>query len=289
VSQEPLERVGFVGLGDIGEPMARNLCGAFPQVLVHDLRPEAVEALVASGATAARSPRELGARCQVIGVCVVDDAGTEAVVAGTEGILSGAAPGTAIAIHGTIHPQTAQRLAARAAERGVQVVDAQVTGGRPGAEAKRLRYMVGGDDAALARCRPVFETSAAEITHCGGVGMGAVAKLCNNLVQYQAWQAYTEAGRLAEATGLAGEKLLEVLAWILNDNARAFLAGRNAFAADPDNAFLRGRFSSAHQLAQKDLGLALDVAKAAGVSLPGTALCAARSGALFALAEDEES
>jgi 3-hydroxyisobutyrate dehydrogenase len=283
-----VERVGFIGLGDIGEPMARNLCGSF-EVLVYDLLEEAMERLVEHGARAASSSREVGERCEVVGVCVVDDAATEAVVAGAQGILAGAGPETIVAIHSTIHPDTARGLARRGAERGVHVVDAQITGGRAGAEARRLRYMVGGDAEALERCRPVLETSASEITHCGDVGMGAVAKLCNNLVQYQAWQAYTEADRLAAEAGLAREVLLEVLGWIMNDNARAFLAGRNALEGNPDNAFLRERFTAVMQLCKKDLSLALDVARQVGVSLPGAGLCAEQAARLFALPDPDRS
>ncbi|MEE9609555.1 MAG: NAD(P)-dependent oxidoreductase [Myxococcota bacterium] len=278
-----VRRVGFIGLGDIGEPMARNLCGGQFEVVVHDLRPEAVKTLVEQGAKGASSSREVGERCEVIGVCVVDDAATESVVAGEDGLLAGAAADTVVAVHSTVHPETVRRLARRAAERGVALIDAQMTGGRYGAEQRKLRYMVGGDEAVVERCRPVFETSAAEITHCGEIGMGAIAKLCNNLVQYQAWQGYVEATQLAKHTGLEREKLLEVLAWIMNDNARTFLAGRSALEEDPDNEFLRGRLTPPMLLAEKDLGLALDVARGAGVSMPGTALCQQQAARIFAI------
>ncbi len=153
-----VRRVGFIGLGNIGEPMAVNLCGGDFEVTVHDLRDEAVQKLVEHGAKAAASSREVGERAEVIGVCVVDDAATEAVVAGEDGILAGAAQGTVVAIHGTVHPAMIRDLARRAAERGVAVIDAQITGGPQGAAARELRYMVGGDAELLARCRPVFET-----------------------------------------------------------------------------------------------------------------------------------
>lgn len=275
--------VGFIGLGDMGEPMARNLCGGSFEAVVHDLREAALGPLVEAGAKPAASAREVGERCEVIGVCVVDDAATEAVVAGGSGILEGAAPGTIVAIHGTIHPDTARSLAQLAAARGVHVVDAQITGGRPRAMQRQLRYMVGGEPDVLERARPVFETSASQITYCGPVGMGAVAKLCNNLVQYQAWQAYVEAQRLGLAAGLAPEVLLEVLAWIMNDNARVFLGGRGALEKDPENAFLKQRLEPAMLLAEKDLYLALDVARGLGVSLPGTGLCAQQVARIFAI------
>src|SRR5262245_378442 len=275
-----IERVGFIGLGDIGEPMARNLCGAF-EVVVHDLRADAVAKLVEAGAKPAASAREVGERAQAVCVCVLDDASTRAVVAGPDGILAGARPGAVVAIHSTIHPDTARELDRTAQERGVRVVDAQMTGGRAVAEQRRLRFMVGGDAEALAAVRPLLERSAAEITHCGGVGAGAVAKLCNNLVQFQAWQAYVDAFRIGTACGLSEETLLQVLAWIMNDNARTFMAGRNALERDPENAPLRERLTAVMKLAEKDLYLALDVARRAGVSVPGTALCSQQTARLF--------
>lgn len=277
-----VERVGFIGLGDIGEPMARNLCGAF-EVVVHDLRPDAVAKLVESGAKPAASAREVGERSQVACVCVLDDASTRAVVAGPDGILAGARPGAVVAIHSTIHPETARDLDRIARERGVRVVDAQMTGGRALAEQRKLRFMVGGDAEALAAVQPLLERSAAQVTHCGDVGAGAVAKLCNNLVQFQAWQAYVDAFRIGTASGLSEATLLEVLAWILNDNARVFLAGRAALERDPANAPLRERFTAVMKLAEKDLHLALDVAYRAGVSAPGAALCSQQMARLFAV------
>jgi 3-hydroxyisobutyrate dehydrogenase-like beta-hydroxyacid dehydrogenase len=268
-----LERVGFIGLGNIGEPMAANLVGTFPEVVVHDLRTDAVEKLVELGAKAAASSREVGERCEVVGVCVVDDADTEAVVAGEDGVLAGARPGTVIALHSTIHPDTARGLAERATVAGCHVVDAQMTGGAARTVERKLRFMVGGDEEALARCRPFLEASGDEIIHCGAVGNGAVAKLCNNLVQYQAWQAYVDAERLAEGAGLSRETLHDVLSWIMNDNARVMLAGRKALEQDPGNRMLLDRFVPVMHLAEKDLSLALDVARKVGVALPGTGLC----------------
>ena len=274
--------VGFIGLGYIGEPMARNLIDRF-ETVVYDLRDEALAALVEAGAKPAASCREVGERAEVIGVCVVDDAGTEAVVAGEGGILEGAASGTVIAIHSTVHPDTVRRLAARAAEKGVHVVDAQMTGGPERTAERDLCFMVGGDPEALERCRPVLEASASSIVECGAVGSGAVAKLCNNLVRYQFWQALTEADRLAAHNGLEREKLYEVLAWILDDNSRVMMAGRNALEADPENQFLLGRFVPVMKLAEKDLDLALQVARSAGVTLPGAALCAQQMSRVYAV------
>ncbi len=276
-----LRRVGFIGLGDMGAPMARNLCGGKFEVVIHDLQEEAVAALVPAGAQAAKSGREVAERCEVIGVCVVDDAGCEAVVAAPDGLLAGAAPGTIIALHSTIHPRTVRALAARAAPREVSVIDAPITGGRHGAEAHQLRYMVGAEPDVFERALPVFETSAAQITHCCPVGSGALAKLCNNLVQYQSWLGYVEATHLARDAGLDPDVLLEVLSWIMNDNARRFLAGRNALEENADNAFLQTSLGGPLALAEKDLGLALEVGAETGLELAATRLCREQARRLF--------
>ncbi len=278
-----LERVGFIGLGNIGAPMARTLCAGPFEVVVFDLVDEAVAALADAGARPAASCREVGSRCQVVGVCVVDDAATEAVVAGDEGVFSGAAPGTVVVLHSTIHPDTARRLAALGAERDVAVVDAQMTGGAGAAAKGELRFMVGGDAAALERCRPVLEIMASEITECGAIGMGAVAKLCNNLAQFVAWIGITEAARLADHAGLARERLVEVLSWLMNDNARMFLASRTVLENDPENRPLADALGAAAQLAEKDLSLALAVGRSAGISMPGTALTSQQVARLFGI------
>lgn len=278
-----IRTVGFIGLGDIGEPMARNLCGGNFEVVVFDLRTEAIELLVESGAKAAISSREVGERCDVVCVCVLDDAATEGVIAGKDGVLAGARADTIIAIHSTVNPATVKRLAELASEKGVHVVDAQMTGGRAATEAKQLRYMVGGDEAILDRLTPILETSASEITRCGAIGMGAVAKLCNNLVQFVAWQGYVEADGLAAAAGLSREVFNEVLSWMMNDNARAMLAGRTALQADPDHAFLKGRFTQVMLLAEKDMTLALQVARENGVSMPVTGLSTQQLARMFAV------
>ena len=275
-----VERVGFIGLGDMGWPMARNLCGGRFDVMVYDLSAERLRELEAEGARAASSTEEVGAHSQVVGVCVVDDATSESVV---EQLLEGAAPDTVIAIHGTVSPDAIARMAERARSSQCHVIDAQVTGGRPRALERQLRYMVGGEEEIVARCQPVFETSATEITHCGPVGMGSIAKICNNLVQFQAWMAYLEADLIAAKAGLTREKLFEVLGWIMNDNARTFLSVRAALVENPDNEMLTDRFTSAMQLAQKDLSLAGDLASQGKLPAPGTELTRAHTEHLFGI------
>jgi 3-hydroxyisobutyrate dehydrogenase-like beta-hydroxyacid dehydrogenase len=280
-----VKRVGFIGLGDMGEPMARNLCGGDFDVMVYDLREDILKDFTELGARVGESAQEVGEHAEVVGICVINDAGTLAVA---KQVFSGAAPGTIVAVHGTVSPECIEELVKLAGECGCHVVDAQVTGGRPRASERQLRYMVGAEDEVFARCRPVFETSAAEITHCGPVGMGAIAKLCNNLVQFQAWQGYVEADMLAEKTGLSREKLFEVLSWIMNDNARVFLAGRGALVQNPENEMIRDRFSSAKELAAKDLKLAAELGRKHGIELSVTEFGAEHLARLFGLGDSQD-
>jgi len=263
---------GFVGLGNIGNPMASQVAKRF-DTYVFDLLPEAVARLEAAGAKGSRDCSELASHCDVIGVCVLNDAGTRSVVTGDKGLLEGAKPGSVIALHGTIHPDTVLEVAELALKQEVFVIDAQVTGGAAGAEKGTLTTMVGGPAEAIDKARPYFESFSAQVTHCGPLGTGAVAKLCNNLVQFQTWHAMTEASRLANASGIEHETLMEVLSWTLSDGARATLAVRNLLLAQPEHPEMRQRFEEVLGLAEKDLSLALEVARDSEVALPGTELC----------------
>jgi 3-hydroxyisobutyrate dehydrogenase-like beta-hydroxyacid dehydrogenase len=283
MTSNTLERAGFIGLGFIGEPMAKRLPAAGFETWVHDLSADAVAALTNAGAKAGTSAADVARHTQIVGVCVVDDAQTESVVCGSDGILEGAEPGTIIALHGTIHPDTTKKLAAQAGVCGVRLIDAQMTGGPHGAAAGTLRYMVGGSDEDVARAQPFLKASGGEIIHCGPLGSGTVAKLANNLVQYSFWNALIEAQELTRSQGIDDAKLHEVLGWILGDSATLMIAGRNALEADPDNEFLAGRYAGVGRLLEKDLGLALEVAAAANLELPATKLTASSAATIFAL------
>ena len=268
-------RAGFVGLGAIGRPMAARLCAGGLPTTVHDLVPEAVEALVAAGAARAGSARAVGAAADVIGVCVRDDADVRAAVLGDDGVLAGAAPGAVIAIHSTVLPRTVRAVGAAAAARGVAVVDACVTGGPQGAEQGRLTYMVGGDVADLERCRPVFATAAKTIVHTGPLGTGAAVKLCNNLMTYLGFLAAFEATLLARTSGLSRAAFEEVTRsnGNLTDQMQAFLMLHRLPAEqqrDPEFQKLMRGYTT---LAEKDLAVTLEFAREHGVALPGAALC----------------
>ena len=138
-------RVGFIGLGAMGKPIATNILQAGFDLMVYDLRPEPLQELERLGAKTARSSRDVGEHAEVVALAVPDDAAVEAAVAGPEGVLDGAAPGTVVAVHSTVRPATVKRLAEQAAARGVSLIDAQMSGGNAGATARTLCFMVGGD------------------------------------------------------------------------------------------------------------------------------------------------
>jgi 3-hydroxyisobutyrate dehydrogenase len=279
------KRVGFIGLGNIGLPMAKNLCGGAFQVAVHDVRPEAAASLIELGATAAASCREVAERSEVVGICVRDDADTEQATLSEDGVLAGARPDGIVVIHSTVRPGTVRAIAAAAAERGVHVIDAPITGGAAGAAGRRLCTMVGGDAALIDRCRDFLEASASTIVHAGELGCGAVAKLCNNLMQYQVFQAGYEAALLAREAGIDHEALEAVTRanGLLSDSTAMFLKMRMVADERRGDAGLQAMLSSFTTLAEKDLTLALELAREVGVALPGAGLCQQQMARVYGL------
>jgi 3-hydroxyisobutyrate dehydrogenase len=170
-------KVGFIGLGSQGAPMARRIVEAGYPLTLWARRAEALEPFADTAAETATSISELALRCEHVGICVVDDAGVQQVC---EQLIPAMRPSGRIAIHSTIHPDVCVTLAEQAAARGLLLVDAPVSGGGGGAAAGTLTVMVGGDAQTVAAVRPVFETFAGLIVHLGGVGAGQKAKLINN-------------------------------------------------------------------------------------------------------------
>ena len=175
-------RVGFIGLGSQGGPMARRIIDAGLPVALWARRPSTLSPYADTQAKTAGSPAELAAVSDLVCVCVVADADVEEVVAGAGGILDGIAAGGVIAVHSTVHPDTCRRLADLAAARGVRLVDAPVSGGGPAAAAGRLLVMAGGDAATVEFCRPVFAAYGEPVAHLGPFGSGQVTKLLNNVL-----------------------------------------------------------------------------------------------------------
>jgi 2-hydroxy-3-oxopropionate reductase len=253
--------VGFIGLGTMGRPFARNIREGGFDLTVFDLRPEPVAELVELGAHAAGSAREVAAAADVVCIAVQHEEAVDAVLEGPDGLLAGAHPGLIAAIHSSLHPARMREIATRAGGHGVEVLDAQMSGAARGAEARGLTFMVGGDAAALERCRPVLETTAAHVYLLGGVGMGSVTKIAQNTMTAINLLAAVEGFRLAERAGVNLELFQDVV--------------RGSFAqSQVADTYLHGRGS-------KDLAWvyyhvlrdALDLGRTYDISLPGAAAC----------------
>jgi 3-hydroxyisobutyrate dehydrogenase-like beta-hydroxyacid dehydrogenase len=277
-----MSAIGFIGLGQIGSPMAGHLVDWPGGLVVCDVRPEAVAPFAERGARVAATPEEVAGTTEVISVMVRDD---EEVRTVTHGILAGARPGTVIAVHSTIRPGTAEALAAGAQPRGVAVVDAPVAGGFMGASAGTLAVMAGGDRDAVERCREPFGRWADLVLHVGPVGAGTRAKLARNLLQFAAYCAAAEAQRLAEAAGID----LKQLGSVVRHSDRATggpgaIMLRDTTAPLTDADPLRDILSHTRDLGEKDLRLALELGRELNVDLPFAELALERLAPALGLA-----
>src|SRR6202167_3180548 len=191
--------------------MARRIIeGGFPMTL-WARRPVALEPFADTAAKIARSPAELAAASELICLCVVGDADIEEIISGKHGLLAGLTPGSVVAVHSTVHPNTCGARAKSAGGRRVSVIDAPVSGGGPAAAQGRLLVMVGGDADAVERCRPVFETYADPVVHLGELGSGKTTHLLNNLLFTANLGTAATALSLARALGVSQERLTEVI------------------------------------------------------------------------------
>jgi 3-hydroxyisobutyrate dehydrogenase-like beta-hydroxyacid dehydrogenase len=203
--------IGFIGLGDMGEPMAARLLQHGYKVLSSvNRRRDAIERLKANGIVEKRNPREVGEECDILMSIVVDQEQTEHVLRGPDGALAGLRPGSTIVIMSTLAPEYCQALAAELREKEIDVVDCPVSGGPMGAEKGSLALIAGGNSATIERCRPALETMGT-IYPCGGVGMGMVAKLANNAVGLLTIPLVREARRMAAAYGMDMEALMAAM------------------------------------------------------------------------------
>ena len=280
--------VGYIGLGNIGRPCAERLITEGFTAHVFDVFPEAMEPLVVAGATGAPSVAALAANCEHIGICVRDDAQVEALLYSDAGILSHAAAGTLVAIHSTVTQKNLLRWHEDAAQKGIELIDAPITGGAHRAADGTLCYMVGGTEAQVAAGTPVFETSGEKVVHAGPVGSGIALKLCNNFMQYTEFVAMAEATRLATACGLSIDVLREVglSNGVVNEQMHMFVSGRNALALGSSEEEMAQFFGAMGKLGEKDLDCALATAQEHGVVMPTAAFVRDRIEAVF-LAKDE--
>jgi 3-hydroxyisobutyrate dehydrogenase len=264
-------RTGFIGLGNIGKPMAIHLAKSENPCTVYDINPKACEELAAVGANVAQSPAQVADGADYIGICVRDDADTFAVMQGENGILATAKPGTVVAIHSTVKIETIRKLAAIAAEKQVTVFDAPITGGAHGAASKQLYYMCGGDEQVVRNAEKFMLTSGQKVVFAGELGSGMKLKLCNNLMTYIELMALHEGMKLAKASGLNLDVLKEVTSGngVLTPNMKMVFDTKRGF----DEKTFAEIMTGFKAVAIKDLSSALDLADSLDIALPGTGTC----------------
>jgi 2-hydroxy-3-oxopropionate reductase len=258
-------RVGFIGLGIMGMPMARNLMEAGYELMVHNRSPEKAEELGKEGATVAATPREVAQKSDVVITMLPDSPQVREVVAGENGVLEGISEGALIIDMSTISPVVTEELAEAVKEKGASMLDAPVSGGDVGAVEGTLSIMVGGDAADFQRAKPLLESMGKTITHVGPTGAGQVTKAANQVVVALTIEAVSEALVLGSAGGVSPQKILEVLSGGLAAN-KVMEVKREKFLS---HKFEPGFRSELHH---KDLGIALAAGREYGVVLPVTAI-----------------
>ncbi len=205
------EKVGFIGLGIMGMPMARNLLKAGFEVVAYNRTASKTEALAKEGARKASSPKELAMECPVVITIVSDTKDVAAVILGKDSVIEGARPGSVVIDMSTISPKTTREIATRLKQKGVSMLDAPVSGGDVGAATATLVIMVGGDGEVFQRCRPIFEALGKNIVHVGGNGMGQTVKLMNQILVVGNLYAVVEALVFAQKSGADLEKAINAV------------------------------------------------------------------------------
>ena len=259
------KRIGYIGLGLMGKPIARNLMKAGYPLVVHNRSKAAVEELVKEGAERADSPRAIADVSDVVFTNLPDTPDVEQVIFGEKGIIEGCHEGMIYIDNSTIKPETAREIAVALAERGADALDAPVSGGDVGAKAGTLAIMVGGSEDAFEEAKPIFEAMGKTITYVGASGAGQVAKACNQIMVAAQMVALAELLLLAEKTGVNPERVIEAIkggaaqCWTLDNKPPRLFDGNRSPGF---KAYMQ----------HKDLGIVLDTARSYGMPLPATAV-----------------
>jgi 2-hydroxy-3-oxopropionate reductase len=256
-----VERIGFIGLGIMGRPMARHLLDAGLPLTVHSRSPAPVDELVEAGASRAGSPAEVAAASDVVITMLPDTPDVEQVLFGPDGVASTAAAGSLVIDMSSIEPIPTRSFADRLAAKDVDMLDAPVSGGEKGAIDAVLSIMVGGSPEAFRRATPLFETMGKNIVHVGPSGAGQIAKACNQLVVAATIEAVAEALVLAERAGVDAAKVREALLGGFAGSKILEVHGQRML----DRAFDPGFRARLHR---KDARIVLDTAKEVGAPVP---------------------
>lgn len=270
-----MARIGFIGVGNMGGPMARNLIKAGHTLKVYDLNEEAVNFVVQSGAKRAASVKDAAAGVDFVVSMLPVGENVRAVFL-ADGVLAAADRGTVLIDSSTIDVESARAVHAAAAEKGYAMLDAPVSGGTAGAEAATLTFMCGGDKATFQKALPILQAMGKNIVHCGGAGFGQVTKICNNMVAGVISLATAEAFVMGEKLGVERQTLYDVLS---TSSAGSFILSRMCPVPGPvptsasSNGFKPGFMA---KLMLKDLRLSQAAAQMAGTATPlGAAATAA--------------
>jgi 3-hydroxyisobutyrate dehydrogenase-like beta-hydroxyacid dehydrogenase len=254
--------VGFIGLGTMGAPMARNILNKGHRLVVSDVQPAAVASLVAAGARAAPTPKEVAAASDYVITMLPDAPDVERVALGADGIAAGIRPGSVYIDMSTIDPDTTRKVGEVIASKGAAMIDSPVGKTADHAVAGTLTLMVGGAPDVIARCRPLLDCVGTDFFHCGELGAGQTMKLINNLLATAVSEASIEALVTGTKSGLSLDTMMSVLkttmAW---NNALAIALPKRPLAGDFAPGFML-------KLAHKDCRLALEMADALGVDAP---------------------
>lgn len=258
-------KLGFIGLGAMGRPMALHLMRQGHEMGVWARRPETSAPLVDAGAQRFESPRALAARSEVVFTMVTTSSDVEQVVLGDDGVIEGAPPGSVLVDMETIAPAAARSIAARLARRGIEMLDAPVSGGPAGARDATLSIMVGGRADVFDRVRPLLACLGCTVVHMGEHGAGQVTKACNQLALLVTAEGVAEALTLAQRSGLAPAKVREVMLGGIAASRVLELFGARMVERD-FSAGIEAR------LYHKDLGIVLELAHGAGQGVPAAAV-----------------
>ncbi len=259
------KRIGLIGLGIMGKPMAKNVLKAGFPLTVYSRRRSAVEELMAAGAEGARSCREVAEHADVVITMVTDTPDVQQVILGEEGALSGLRPGSMIIDMSTISPSATREIAAAVQATGSEFLDAPVSGGEGGAIAGSLSIMVGGKDATFAACLPILQAMGKNIIHVGGTGAGQLTKLCNQIAVAVTNLAMSEALIFGAKAGIDLEKMHQAISGGAAGSWQLSNLGPRIFQRDFAPGFMV-------KLQQKDLRLVLQEADRLHLALPATGL-----------------
>lgn len=273
-----MEKVGFIGLGNIGTPMVLSLLRAGRQVVVRDLRREAAQEVIAAGATFADSFADMTRECDLIGVAVVNDSQVRGLLLGENGLLAAMQPGQLVVLHSTIMPATVLDMAAEAANCGIRLVDAPISGGDQRARQGDLAIMVGGATEDVARCNPYLAQMARCVEHMGDLGSGAGTKLAMQMMSLGNWVIAMECMRLGRALGLDEQRMARVATQTTADSWVVQTWGNY------DRVLREHQLSGEplYRFFDKDLFNAVALGRELNVTLPSTAAASQALGLLAA-------